>query len=62
MKSYTLDCNGASSSSDLDAMQNFCVETFSPSSQCPRWMVALRQTCQVQATKRASAFTMSRLA
>ena len=30
-------------STDLHTMQNFCVETFSPSSQCPRWMIALRQ-------------------
>ena len=43
MKSYTLDCNGSGCSSDVDAMQNFCVDTFSPSSQCPRWMIALRQ-------------------
>ena len=43
LKSYTLDCNGSGSSSDVDAMQNSCVDTFSPSSQCPRWMVTLRQ-------------------
>ena len=43
MKIHTLDCNGSGCSSDLDAMQNFCGDTFSPSSQCPRWMVTLRQ-------------------
>ena len=43
MRCSTLDCKGLGDSPDIDAMQNFCVESFSLSSQSPQWMVALKQ-------------------